>query len=143
MLHELRAAVSSSSLSSLPRVAFAAVIATMRQRPPSTVGQIRQANKVRRGFFVSRFFMAVLWFYIISFYTPFIYFSTSSFLFFHHSSSVPAFIWFNGLNNIPFRPPFDQKSTNPLEYELSTHTYRSHSSALYRLSHSFWIAHSL
>lgn len=53
-----------SSLSSAPRIAFAAVNCHDAATTASTVGQIRQTNRHRRGFLCILIFTAVLWFYI-------------------------------------------------------------------------------
>lgn len=107
-------------------------------RSTSTVGQIRHTE----GSFVSPFLWRFFGFiYILfSFYTPLIsFFQLRPFLFtIRHC--VPAFVWFKWIERQSLPPFQPKKSTSPSELEPST---ARTSSALYRLSHSFRIAHSL
>lgn len=111
-------AISFSSLSSAPRIAFAAVIVTTRQRPPPQWDKSGKQAGFEEGFLCIPIFAAVLWFYIhiiFILYPPFISFATSS-LYFHRSS--PASLRLFGSNG------FERQSLSTRPTPLPTKKYK-------------------
>ena len=108
-----------SSLSSAPRIAFAAVIATTRQRPPPQWDKLGKPAGIEEGSFVSLFLRRFFGFiYILfSFYTPPpLFLSQLLSLSFHYSSLASLRLFgSNGLNDSPFRldRPFQPKKYKP------------------------------
>lgn len=124
-----------SSLSSVPRIAFAAVIATTRQRPPPQWDKLGKPAGIEEGSFVSLFLRRFFGFiYILfSFYTPppFISFATFVPFFSLFVPRVPAFVWFKWIErqSLSTRPPLPTKKVQThLKFEPST---ARNSSALY------------